>query len=78
LPASPAGSREVSVVVGQDARKEESMAAPDRRATGGITAGGVIVIIGIVLALFVSLWLGIIVILIGLIAFGGFARGKWY
>ena len=44
----------------------------------GITLGGVIVIIGIVLAIFVSIWLGRIVVLIGLIAFGGFARGRWY
>jgi len=28
--------------------------------------------------LFWSLWIGLIVVLIGLIAFGGFARGKWY
>ena len=25
-----------------------------------------------------SLWLGIIIALVGLIAFGGFAKGKWY
>lgn len=67
-----------NAVVGQDARKEDSMAARDRRTTGGITLGGVIVIVGIILALFVSLWLGIAVILIGLIAFGGFVRGRWY
>jgi hypothetical protein len=45
---------------------------------GGISLGGIVVIIGIILALFVSILLGIVVILIGLIAFGGFARGKWY
>jgi hypothetical protein len=33
---------------------------------GGITIGGIIVILGIIIAL------------IGLIAFGGFARGRWY
>jgi hypothetical protein len=49
----------------------------DRR-IGGITVGGVIVIVGIVVALFWSIVLGIIIALIGLIAFGGFARGKWY
>lgn len=54
------------------------MAARDRRTTGGISLGGIIVIIGIILALFVSLLLGIAVILIGLIAFGGFVRGRWY
>jgi hypothetical protein len=25
-----------------------------------------------------SLWVGLIIVLIGLIAFGGFARGRWY
>jgi hypothetical protein len=28
--------------------------------------------------IFWSLWIGLIVVLVGLIAFGGFARGKWY
>jgi hypothetical protein len=28
--------------------------------------------------LFWSLWIGLIVVLIGLIAFGGFVRGRWY
>jgi hypothetical protein len=45
---------------------------------GGIGLGGILVIIGIVVALLWSLWLGIIIALIGLIAFGGFAKGKWY
>jgi hypothetical protein len=45
---------------------------------GGISVGGIIVIIGIVVAIFWSLLLGLIIALIGLIAFGGFARGKWY
>jgi len=44
----------------------------------GISLGGLVVIIGIVLAIFVSIWVGLIVVLIGLIAFGGFARGRWY
>jgi hypothetical protein len=26
----------------------------------------------------VSFWVGLVVALVGLIAFGGFARGKWY
>lgn len=45
---------------------------------GGIGLGGILVIVGIVVALVWSLILGIIIALIGLIAFGGFARGKWY
>ena len=44
----------------------------------GIGLGGILVILGIVLAIFWNLWIGIIVALVGLVAFGGFARGKWY
>ena len=44
----------------------------------GISIGGILVIVGIVLAIVWSLWIGIIIGLIGLIAFGGFAKGKWY
>jgi hypothetical protein len=48
------------------------------RKYGGITLGGIIVIVGIVVALFWSLLIGLMIALIGLIAFGGFVRGKWY
>ena len=48
------------------------------RAMAGISLGGLLVVIGVVVAVFWSLWLGVIVALIGLIAFGGFARGRWY
>jgi hypothetical protein len=44
----------------------------------GISVGGIIVIVGIVIMLFGPLWLGIVVALVGLLAFGGFAKGKWY
>jgi hypothetical protein len=56
------------------------MAAPERRygPRGGITLGGITVIAGILIALFWSLLLGIILIVLGLVAFGGFARGRWY
>jgi hypothetical protein len=55
------------------------MATPERRSgIAGISVGGIIVIVGIVMMLFWSLWIGLIVVLIGLIAFGGFVRGKWY
>jgi hypothetical protein len=50
----------------------------ERKGIGGISLGGILVIIGIVVATFWSVWLGLIIALIGLIAFGGFARGKWY
>jgi len=46
--------------------------------TGGISLGGILVIVGIVLMIVWSFWVGLIITLVGLIAFGGFARGKWY
>jgi hypothetical protein len=49
----------------------------DRR-IGGISLGGILVILGIVLIIVWSFWIGLIVALIGLIAFGGLAKGKWY
>jgi hypothetical protein len=49
-----------------------------RGAVGGISLGGVLVIVGIVVALLWSLLLGIIIAVVGLVAFGGFVRGKWY
>jgi hypothetical protein len=67
--------------VGQasDMEGEEAMAARnDQRRIGGVSVGGIIVIVGILMLIFWSLWIGLIVILIGLIAFGGFVRGKWY
>jgi len=56
------------------------MAAEPRRGggIGGISLGGILVIIGIVLMIVWSFWIGLIIVLIGLIAFGGFARGRWY
>ena len=48
----------------------------DNRA--GIGIGGLLVILGILIAIFWSTWLGVIVALVGLIAFGGFVRGRWY
>ena len=55
------------------------MATPERRGgIGGISLGGILVIVGIVVMVVWSLWLGLIIALVGLIAFGGFARGKWY
>jgi hypothetical protein len=56
------------------------MATPERRSgmIGGIGIGGILVILGIVLMFVWNFWIGLIVALIGLVAFGGFARGKWY
>jgi len=56
------------------------MARPERRygPAGGITLGGIIVIVGIVLIFVWSFWIGLIIALVGLAFFGGFARGRWY
>ncbi len=53
------------------------MATADR-GKAGIGLGGGLVIAGILVALFLSAIIGIILILVGLIAFGGFVKGKWY
>lgn len=45
---------------------------------GGISLGGILVIIGIVLMIVSSFWIGLIVLLIGLLVFGGFSKGRWY
>ena len=39
--------------------------------------GAVLVIIGIIVIIVDGLWLGLILILLGLL-FGGFRRGRWY
>lgn len=49
-----------------------------RGGIAGISLGGIIVIVGIVVMVVWSFLLGLIITLVGLIAFGGFARGKWY
>lgn len=54
--------------------------AVDRRrgGIGGISLGGILVIVGIIVALLWSVILGVIIALVGLVAFGGFVRGRWY
>ena len=52
------------------------MAGGLARRGGGI--GGGLVIAGVVIALVWSLMLGIIIAVVGLVAFGGFVKGKWY
>jgi hypothetical protein len=61
-------------------RRQENWMAGERTGgkTGGIGLGGILVIIGIVLMIVWSFWIGLIIALVGLIAFGGFAKGKWY
>ena len=59
--------------------EEESMANGTTGTKGfGITLGGALVIAGILIAIFWSLIIGIIVGVVGLVAFGGFVRGRWY
>ena len=45
---------------------------------GGIGLGGLLVIAGVLVAIFGSFWIGLIIALVGLVAFGGFAKGRWY
>lgn len=52
--------------------------ASDNGKLGGIGLGGILVIAGVLIAIFGPLWLGIIIAVVGLVAFGGFAKGKWY
>jgi hypothetical protein len=44
---------------------------------GAVGIGAILVIIGILVLIFYSIWLGIILIILGLL-FGGFRRGRWY
>jgi hypothetical protein len=78
----PPGTGQAGGTEGRLYAEEESMertAAPERRdGFFGISLGGIIVIVGIVLMFVWSFWAGLIITLIGLIAFGGFARGRWY
>ena len=70
------------VVVGEGfrgiGRKKMAAERGSGGSIGGISVGGILVIVGIVLMIVWSFWVGLIIALIGLIAFGGFARGKWY
>jgi hypothetical protein len=61
----------------QPPRKEKEVATPERR-YGGLTVGGILVIVGLIVIFIWSFWIGLIIALIGLIGFGGFVRGKWY
>ncbi len=54
------------------------MARTGNSPAAGIGIGGILVIIGIIVALLWSVVLGVIIALVGLIAFGGFVRGRWY
>jgi hypothetical protein len=59
-------------------REEHGMATDARAGSAGLGLGGILVIAGIVIAIVWSVWLGIILAVVGLVAFGGFAKGRWY
>jgi hypothetical protein len=59
-------------------RREESWQIGRQQVASGSRSAVRFVIAGIVIAIFWSVILGIIVALIGLLAFGGFAKGRWY
>lgn len=44
----------------------------------GFPPGGILVIVGVLAAIFGSWWLGIVIAIVGLVVFGGFATGKWF
>jgi hypothetical protein len=66
------------MIIGARTKGECMAEREDRGGIAGISVGGIIVIVGIVVMIVWSFWLGLIIALVGLIAFGGFARGKWY
>ena len=52
--------------------------AGGRGGFGGISFGGILVIIGLIVAFAWSVLLGVIIAVIGLVAFGGFVKGRWF
>jgi hypothetical protein len=45
---------------------------------GGIALGGIVAVAGLIIALWSSVLIGVILIIVGLVPMGGFAKGKWY
>src|SRR5688500_7564665 len=76
---APFGGYEGAGTAGRRPRAGGRRMATTKSGRGaGIGVGGVLVIIGIIVALAWSVLLGVIIALVGLIAFGGFVKGKWY
>jgi hypothetical protein len=42
-----------------------------------VTIGGILIILGIIFLIIDPVWLGILLIVVGLLI-GGFRRGRWY
>ena len=61
-----------------DGRLEVARGTSEAGGGMGLTLGGAIVIAGIIAAIFWSVLWGVIIALVGLVFFGGFARGRWY
>ena len=60
-------------------RDERSSDGRGLAVAGEAEIGGGLVIAGLVVWLVLGwFWIGVIVVLLGLVAFGGFVRGKWY
>ena len=56
-----------------------STASNDGFQIAGIGVGGLLVIAGLALIFLAgSTFFGVVLLLVGLIGFGGFAKGKWY
>ena len=72
------GERLMGIPQASSPTEGNGMSAQRSGNSAGIGLGGILVIVGIILAIVWSVWIGVIVALVGLIAFGGFARGKWY
>jgi hypothetical protein len=70
--------RRIPLTSKPDTEEECVAGSNDRGGIAGVSLGGIIVIVGIVLMIVWSFWIGLIIVLVGLIAFGGFARGRWY
>jgi hypothetical protein len=49
----------------------------NRRLARGLSAGSIAVFLGIFLMIVWTLWVGLFVIVLGVLAFEGFARGRW-
>ena len=53
-------------------------AQPRGSRVGGVSLGGILTVLGLILMIVWSFWVGLIVTLVGLVFFGGFVRGRWY
>ena len=55
------------------------MRTPERRrGVAALSVAGIVVIIGLLTMTSGSLWIGVIVVIVGLFAFGAIERALWY